>query len=526
MFMGQAGMAMKSAVLGMAIWLFGLPLAALAQDVTLSSRDGRIEITGTLMGYDGEFYRLDTIYGELTIDGSGVICDGPGCPQLRDFVAELSISGSATMGAVLLPALLEGFAQRNGYDALRETLDDTHFHYVLKEPGTSKQLAVFRFRITTTDEGFADLLANEADVVMALREINAEEKQRAYEAGMGDLTDPNRSRVLALDAIVPVVSPQNPVHEISPHDLALVFAGEIENWSLLGGPDAPISVYVPDAQTGFAQAVTHTILRPVGLEMTASVVHVSGGEAMTAAVIKDPFGLGLASFAEIGNAQPLVLKGSCGGVLRATRRSIKAKDYPLTAPMFLYTPARRLPKVAREFLAFVQSTAAQAVIRRAGFVDQAPEEVPIAQQGDRLANAISAAGVQTPLSELQRIVARLGGMKRLTTSFRFEAGSTRLDAQSRSNVVQLAHDIEQGRFDARDMVFVGFSDGRGTAAENMNTALSRAKTVAGAVRAKAETADLGQIDIQVDTFGEAMPLACDDSPWGRQANRRVEVWVR
>jgi phosphate transport system substrate-binding protein len=30
----------------------------------------------------------------------------------------------------------------------------------------------------------------------------------------------------------------------------------------------------------------------------------------------------------------------------------------------------------------------------------------------------------------------------------------------------------------------------------------------------------------VDAFGEAMPMACDDTAWGRQVNRRVEVWVR
>ncbi len=33
----------------------------------------------------------------------------------------------------------------------------------------------FTFRVTNTDEGFADLLANEADIVMALREIRPDE---------------------------------------------------------------------------------------------------------------------------------------------------------------------------------------------------------------------------------------------------------------------------------------------------------------------------------------------------------------
>lgn len=61
-----------------------------------------------LLGFDGEFYRLETEFGELTVDSSGVLCEGPACPNLQDYVAELSVSGSTTMGAVLMPALVEG----------------------------------------------------------------------------------------------------------------------------------------------------------------------------------------------------------------------------------------------------------------------------------------------------------------------------------------------------------------------------------------------------------------------------------
>ena len=54
----------------------------------LKSRDGAIELSGTLLGFNGEFYRVETVYGELTVDGSGVTCDGPGCPSLTDYIAQ------------------------------------------------------------------------------------------------------------------------------------------------------------------------------------------------------------------------------------------------------------------------------------------------------------------------------------------------------------------------------------------------------------------------------------------------------
>ncbi|WP_299349000.1 phosphate ABC transporter substrate-binding/OmpA family protein [uncultured Shimia sp.] len=509
-----------------ALFLFVGAVSAFAQDITLRSQDGSVEITGTFLGFDGEFYRVRTKYGELTVDGTGVNCEGPACPSLTNYVAEISISGASTMGEVLMPALIEAFALRNNYKVSRAAIDREHFDYQLSDGTSGQVLARFAFHATNSDEGFADLLADEADIAMSLREIRSPEAKRGFEAGLGDMTDGNRSRVLALDGMVPVVSPGNPVQALSPLQLAQVFAGQIDNWSEFGGPDAPIALHLMEPSSGMAQAIEDQLMKPVGRVVSESTTRHDRNISLVSAVIRDPFAIGIASFAETGNTQILTLNGPCGFSLAASRRTIKTEDYPLTAPMFLYFPARRLPKIAREFLAYTRSPSAQIVIRRAGFVDQSPEEVPVNLQGDRFANAISVAGDDVTLEELQRMVDRLGPMKRLTTSFRFQAGSTRLDAQSRSNVQQLARAIEAGIYDTRTLVFVGFSDGEGAAAGNRQIAQKRAETVRGAVTSAAETANFDQLTIEVDAFGEAMPMACDDSAWGRQANRRVEVWLR
>jgi phosphate transport system substrate-binding protein len=507
-----------------ALFIFATALPALAQDVTLTSRDGKVEIVGTILGFDGEFYRVDTKFGELTIDGSGVLCDGPGCPSLTSFVAEVVFSGSSTMAEILLPSLVEGFALRSGLTTRRAALAESQFEYILSDSGVT--VARFTFAVSNTDAGFSDLLANEADVVLALREIRQEERSLAYEAGMGDMTGRKRARVLALDAMVPVVARGNPVRRISTPQLAQVFAGKIANWQDLGGPDAPISLHLPALGSGLAQAVEDRLLKPAKLPLAENITRYDRSSSLARAVAIDPFAIGLASFAETGTTRVLPLTGTCGFSLSATRRSIKTEDYPLTSPMFLYLPARRLPKLAREFLSYTDSPAAQLVIRRAGFVDQAPERIRLNAQGDRLANAILAAGQEVPLEELQRMISLLEPMQRLTTSFRFEAGSTRPDAQSRANIAQLARALEAGRYDGQRLVFVGFSDGDGPATGNQRIARKRANAVKNAVVKLAETASLERIEIEVAAFGEAMPMACDDSDWGRQANRRVEVWVR
>lgn len=509
-----------------ALFLFVTGASVRADDVTLRSQDGAIELSGTLLGFDGQFYRVQTQYGELTVDGSGVLCEGPGCPSLTDFVAELSISGSSTIGEVLMPALVEGFALQAGIKAERITQDETHFEYVLSSADRNTPVGRFRFRVSSTDEGFADLLADEADLVMALREIRRGELALAAEVGLGQLDDVNRSRVLALDALTVIVSPNNPVAAISVSDLARILSGEIDNWRTLGGVDAPISIHLRDKQSGIAQAVEDRVLRQAGLALVEDVTRHPTNSGLADAVARDQLALGVASYSEISNSKPLALTGTCGFQLRANRLTIKTEDYPLTAPMFLYVPARRLPKLAREFLSYTRSGPAQIITRRAGFVDQAPEEITLNAQGDRFSNAIRVAEGEADLAALKHMVDTLSPLRRLSTSFRFETGVARLDAQSRSNVQQLAHAIEAGVYDGRHLVLVGFSDGEGPAEGNLRIAQQRAQAVKQAIEAAVETADLSQVQLSIDAFGEAMPMACDDTSWGRQVNRRVEVWVR
>ncbi|MFU8777536.1 MAG: substrate-binding domain-containing protein, partial [Roseovarius sp.] len=481
----------RAAILA-ALSFLALPGLALAQDVTLRSHDGAVEISGNLLGFDGEFYRVDTIYGELTVDGSGVICEGPGCPDLEHYVARLVFSGAPTIGRVLMPALIEAFAIRGDYDVMREDLSPQELRFGLyQRVGT--RVGEFVFRLTNTDEGFADLLANEADIAMTLREARQDEITRAREGGLGNLMAPGQVRVLALDALIPVVAPSNPVQGISLRQLAQVLSGTIINWAEFGGPDAPIEVHLWDAATGIGQASVDQVLLPEGKQLLARALRYPDGATFAEAVARDPFAIGLTARSERRETWELALTGDCGFALSATRRAVKTEDYPLTAPLFIYLPARRLPKLGREFLGYLRDPSAQLVIRRAGFVDQTPEEIEINAQGDRFVNAIAQAGVEVGLEELQRMVRVLGPLKRLTTTFRFEAGSVRLDAQSRSNVEQLARAMELGHYDARRLVFVGFSDGDGPAGANRDIALRRAETVQRAVVRAAETANLERI---------------------------------
>jgi len=65
-------MGMGRAAIFAALFICAFGTQGHAQDVTLTSRDGSVEVSGTLLGFDGEFYRVEPIFGELPADGAGV----------------------------------------------------------------------------------------------------------------------------------------------------------------------------------------------------------------------------------------------------------------------------------------------------------------------------------------------------------------------------------------------------------------------------------------------------------------------
>jgi phosphate transport system substrate-binding protein len=170
---------LRGAAMMAALFMGGI---AAAQDVTLTARDGGLALTGTLQGWDGEFYRIETEYGPLTVDGQGVICDGPGCPDLTAPRIPVRIVGEAGPGRDLIPPLVAAFARARGLD---HAVDQDGIAR-LTDPKTEQVLAEFSFQPLPVTEARAALLAGRAELILAT----------ATEPDLG-------SRPLAFDALVP-----------------------------------------------------------------------------------------------------------------------------------------------------------------------------------------------------------------------------------------------------------------------------------------------------------------------------------
>jgi phosphate transport system substrate-binding protein len=474
---------------------------AVAQDVTLIAREGGIRLDGALQGFDGEFYRIETSYGILTVDAEGVICTGPGCPDLTAPLAVIRFVGAPEPGAALLPPLVQAFAAQRG---LRyATGGGAGYAATLSEPASGKILADIRFSAMPPDNARAALTAGAAEFAISAT------------------TDPDfGNRALAMDALIAIMADGNPTPVVSSRDLAAVLAGEIVNWQAVGGPDMPIALH---ALSGDADAQQAMVAR-LGRAIAGEVVHPDLA-SLSDAVAADPYALAITVQSAQGAARRIALTDSCGFPLLATPMAVKAEDYPLSLPIYLLTPRRRLPLMAREFLEFLATPPAQRAIAGAGYVDRGAVSQAMTADGTRLVNAIQGAGDDVAVADLKSLVAVMAGADRLSLTFRFQDGSSALDEPSQQNLADLAALLLAGQYADKTLIFAGFSDGSGGAAENLALSRDRAEGVAGALREAAPDLPEGQLP-QVMAFGEILPMACDATSLGRGLNRRVEVWIR
>jgi phosphate transport system substrate-binding protein len=473
--------------------------SAAAQDITLVAREGGIVLNGTLQGYDGEFYRIDTAYGTLTVDGQGVICEGPACPDLIAPKATMRIVGSSDASA-LLPALFQGFAEGRGL--IYEEAGGDSYQARILDPESRKDLAEISFAALPPDQASAAVEAGAADLKLSFR----------AEPAFG-------SHAMAMDALVAIVAPDNPTPEISTVELAGVLAGEVRNWAEIGGPDMPVVLHALAAETDIQLALSDRL----GANEVAEVRH-ADLQSLAEAVAKDPWAIAISGRSAIAPAKRMPLTDSCGFPLLPTSLAIKAEDYPLALPVLLLAPKRRLPLLTREFLDFLRTPAAQDAVAAAGFVDRSASRQPMTADGLRLINAIQGAGEDVTLDDLKRLAGIMDGADRVSLTFRFEDGSSTLDATSQDNLRDLAQLIAAGQFRDQKLVLAGFSDGSGAADANLALSVERAAKVAQELSVVAPDLSPAQMPV-VEGFGEALPMACDETAIGRQLNRRVELWV-
>ncbi|HUF87967.1 MAG TPA: phosphate ABC transporter substrate-binding/OmpA family protein [Thermohalobaculum sp.] len=502
--------------------------AARAEPVTLRSHDGATQVSGELIDFDGTTYTVRTGVGTIIIEAAHVICDGEGCPRELVYGERFGIAGSSLIGEGLMPALVEGYADTLDARLLREVGTAARRQVLRLLDAEEREVAAIDLSTDGTAAGFAALAAGSAAIALASRraaDAEAGEAALAGQAGQAGLRGSEREHILALDGLILVVHPDNPVDQLTLDQAAALFAGRIRSWAQLGGAERPVSLYLPPSGSGTLETFERLVMAPRDLGLADSAERVEGNANLADLVSIDPSGIGVTGFAFARAAKTLAIRQQCGLLARADRFSIKTEEYPLARRLYAYPAEGPLPSHAEGLLGFALSDAAQPVIAGAGFVDRAVESQGIEAQGGRLVHSLTSPE-EFSFELLREMLGELREARRLSATFRFTRGSTDLEARSQTEAERLARRVAAGDYAGQEILLVGFADSVGEFEVNRDLARRRAEAVLEALTAAVPEGALAETPIGVRSYGELTPVGCNETPAGRELNRRVEVWVR
>ncbi len=245
---------------------------------------------------------------------------------------KLVIKGSDTLGAKLVPTLAE--------------------EYKAKNPGVSFEIAA---EGSTT--GIAAIIDGTAQIGMSSRRAKATEVSAAMAKGVS-----MKPTIVAYDGTAVIVNAANPISALTKRQVEQIFAGDITDWSAVGGTPGPISIYTRNTASG-----TYSDFKDLAMkkrDYAGSSQKMAGNEQIVAEVAKNPSGIGYCGLAYMN--EPGVKVASIEGTV-PSKESVLAKKYPYARPTFYYTNGEPVGEAAK-FVDFTLSDAGQKIVSQIGFV--------------------------------------------------------------------------------------------------------------------------------------------------------------
>jgi phosphate transport system substrate-binding protein len=241
-----------------------------------------------------------------------------GCSPAK--TEKVVIRGSNTIGEELAPRLIA--------------------EYQKDHPG-----ATFDTEYKGTTYGFGALFVGRCDIAAASRDATTNEVALAQDNGV-QLSE----HTIGTYCVAVIASAGCPVTNLTRAQVRDIFTGTARNWNEVGGPDAPIHLFIRHPVSG-----THLGFRELAMEdkpYALTAKNCTNYTDIVRAVAADPSAVGYCSFQLATNAG---VKAIAIGGVAPTAASVKQGKYPYVRTLRLYTNKAAEAPTAREFVDFVLS---------------------------------------------------------------------------------------------------------------------------------------------------------------------------
>lgn len=245
----------------------------------------------------------------------------------------ITIRGSNTFGEELAPKLIAEYKKDHA-----ATTFDTEFK------GSSY--------------GFGALMVGKCEIAAASREATTNEvglaKDRAIEMN---------NYVIGSYSVAVILNAGNPLASLKPEQVRDIFTGKVQNWKDVGGPDAPVHLYIRDPISG-----TYLGFQELAMDKKDYAQHpktFTSYDEIVQAVAKDPAGIGYAS---IEDGKKAGIKAISIGSSAPTLTAVQKGEYPYARIIRLYTDKAKENPTTMDFIQFIRSDRGQKILTDMGFV--------------------------------------------------------------------------------------------------------------------------------------------------------------
>jgi phosphate transport system substrate-binding protein len=167
--------------------------------------------------------------------------------------------------------------------------------------------------------------------------------------------------LLARDGIAIVVNPSNSVTGLTKDQIIKIFAGEITNWSEVGGSNGTITVVAREEGSGTRTAFEEMVLGET-LITDKAILQPSNG-ALRTSVSTTPLAIGFLSLGYIDNTvKALAIDG-----VAPTQENCKSGKYPVVRPLYFLTKEQPTGSV-KAFIDFCTSSEGQKIVQEEGYL--------------------------------------------------------------------------------------------------------------------------------------------------------------
>ncbi len=518
------------------------PAALFAQAVDLRSADEFISVEGEIVGFNGVMLQVATSVGVVSVPASEVICYGPTCEEViasntfgltasafEGIVVESSSDGQ-TQDVASVDTFIVGFGSPF-YNTLYRTLSGAYA--VANQTATSVEMTADGEVTLQSNSGNGSVTltiadsGGGADISVQTVSLNGTQPA-AYVDAAGWTADSNLThQLIGLNAFSVIVAPNAGMTQITLNDLARIFAGEITNWSQIGGADVNILPLQMPPNTVIGTQVVKLVMEPAGKEIAGNILTMADEAGISASINQFPGSVSIVSSANANPDLVVDVAGSCGIAVAPTSFNILSGDYPLARPIMARYENGSGTALVTELFDFATTDVAQGLLEREGLLSNLPTLQDAGEKNARLSSLLEASLDDTQKLAAAQMFQTLFDADRMSPTLIGGVTSGPEGAWNRAMLLDLIGAMQDPANEGREIIFVGF--GESTAGSEAAVAVSR--EAASEIQAELERIAPGVIaagnyTVSSIGFGDVSPATCVDGQVTGSEYSRVEVWIR